>query len=183
MIRHMIKQTNHKPQWHVLIDINMKHSSSKFVFVLLCCHGNVVSPWRIPEAHLFHFVLSQQIIRIPGTLCKKSESGIFGTHFLKMHILRFHDLITKIGIAKIGIAKIGIPILVIHPDRDPNFSNPNFSDSHTLLTWWGERRKFYYSHWVQLHTAMDDISMTMMSSMQFNDLCVEVAMLLPDLLS
>jgi hypothetical protein len=110
-------------------------SSSKFVFVLLCCHGNVVSPRRIPEAHLFHFALSQQIIGIPGILHKKSESGIFGTHFLKMQILRFHDLIAKIEIAKIGIAKIGIAILAIHPDRDPNFSDPNFSDSHALLTW------------------------------------------------
>ncbi len=34
---------------------------------------------------------------ITGTLRKKLESGIFGTHFLKMQILRFHDLITKIG--------------------------------------------------------------------------------------
>jgi hypothetical protein len=59
-----------------------------------------------------------------GTLRKKSESGIFGTHFLKMQILRFHDLI-----AKIGIAKIGILILMIDPDRDPNVS-----DSRTLLT-------------------------------------------------
>jgi hypothetical protein len=22
------------------------------------------------------------------------------------------------------------------------------------LTWWGERRKFYYSHWVQSHAWM-----------------------------
>jgi hypothetical protein len=57
----------------------------------------------------------------PGTLHKKSESGIFGTHFLKMQILRFHDLI-----AKIGIAKIRIPILVIHPNQDPEFSDPIF---------------------------------------------------------
>jgi hypothetical protein len=34
-----------------------------------------------------------------------SESGIFGTLFLKMSVV-----ITKIGITKIGIAKIGIPI-------------------------------------------------------------------------
>jgi hypothetical protein len=44
-----------------------------------------------------------------------SESGIFGTLFLKMSVVRFLELITKIGIAKIGItkmgiAKIGIPI-------------------------------------------------------------------------
>jgi hypothetical protein len=42
-------------------------------------------------------------------------------------------------------------ILVIHPNRDPDFSDPDFRDpdfsnSHTLLTWSGERRKFYYSH-------------------------------------
>jgi hypothetical protein len=37
-----------------------------------------------------------------------------------MQILRFHDLITKIGIAKIGIL-----ILAIHPDRDPDFSDPS----------------------------------------------------------
>jgi hypothetical protein len=48
----------------------------------------------------------------------------------KCKILRFHDLIAKIGIAKIGIAKIGIakigiPILAIHPDWDPDFSNPS----------------------------------------------------------
>jgi hypothetical protein len=38
-----------------------------------------------------------------------------------MQILRFHDLI-----AKIGIAKIRIPILVIHPNQDPEFSDPIF---------------------------------------------------------
>ncbi len=43
---------------------------------------------------------------------------------------------------------------MIHPDWDPNFSSPNFSDSHTHLTWWGERRKFYYNHWVQSHEQM-----------------------------
>jgi hypothetical protein len=43
----------------------MALSSSKFVFVLLCCHGNVVSPWRVPEAHLFGVVLSQHIVKIP----------------------------------------------------------------------------------------------------------------------
>jgi hypothetical protein len=47
----------------------------------------------------------------------------------KCKILRFHDLIAKIGIAEIGIAKIGIPILAIHPDRDPNFSDPSRSGS------------------------------------------------------
>jgi hypothetical protein len=47
-----------------------------------------------------------QLTQSSGTLRKKSESGIFGTHFLKMQILRFHDLIAKIGIAKIRIAKI-----------------------------------------------------------------------------
>jgi hypothetical protein len=68
-----------------------------------------------------------------GTLCKKLESGIFGTHFLKMQILRFHNfIVAKIGIPKIGILIFsnpsrlaGIPILAIHPDRDPNFSDPN----------------------------------------------------------
>jgi hypothetical protein len=50
-----------------------------------------------------------------GHSAKNWESGIFGTHFLKMQTLRFHDLIAKIGITKIGIAKIGIPILAIHP--------------------------------------------------------------------
>jgi hypothetical protein len=49
-----------------------------------------------------------------------------------MQILRFHDLIAKIGIAKIGIAKIGIPILAIHPDRDPDFSDPSQSGSRFL---------------------------------------------------
>jgi hypothetical protein len=64
-----------------------------------------------------------------GHSAKNRESGIFGTQFLKMQILRFHDLIAKIGIAKIGIAKIGIPILAIHPDRDPDFSDPSRSGS------------------------------------------------------
>jgi hypothetical protein len=64
-----------------------------------------------------------------GHSAKKRESGVCGTHFLKMQILRFHDLIAKIGIAKIGIAKIGIPILEIHPDRDPDFSDPSRSGS------------------------------------------------------
>jgi hypothetical protein len=67
--------------------------------------------------------------RWQGHSAKKRESGIFGTHFLQMQILRFHDLIAKIGIAKIGIAKIGIPILAIHPDRDPDFSDPSRSGS------------------------------------------------------
>jgi hypothetical protein len=45
-----------------------------------------------------------------GTPRKMSESGIFGTLFLKMSVVRFLELIAKIGIAKIGIPKIGIPI-------------------------------------------------------------------------
>jgi hypothetical protein len=64
-----------------------------------------------------------------GTLCKKSESGIFGIHFQKCKIIRFHELIAKIGITKLGISKIRILILVIHPDRDPNFSDPSQSGS------------------------------------------------------
>jgi hypothetical protein len=43
----------------------------------------------------------------------------------KCKILSFHDLIAKIGITKIGIDQIGIPILAIHPDRDPDFSDPS----------------------------------------------------------
>ena len=39
-----------------------------------------------------------------GTLCKKSESGIFGIFLLKMSILRFHEFVAEIGI----IAKIGL---------------------------------------------------------------------------
>jgi hypothetical protein len=46
--------------------------------------------------------------RCTGTPCKMSESGIFGTLFLKMSVVRFLELIAKIMIAKIGIAKIGI---------------------------------------------------------------------------
>jgi hypothetical protein len=69
-----------------------------------------------------------------GHSAKNRESGIFRTHFLKMQILRFHDLIakigmTKIGIAKIGITKFGIPILAIHPNQDPDFSDPSRSGS------------------------------------------------------
>jgi hypothetical protein len=74
-----------------------------------------------------------------GHFAKSRNLAFLVLIFKKCKILRFHDLIakigiTKIGITKIGIAKIGIPILAIHPDRDLDFSNPNFSDSHTLLT-------------------------------------------------
>jgi hypothetical protein len=70
------------------------------------------------------------------------------------------------------IAKIGVPILAIHPDQDPN----DFRDSHTLLTWWGERRKFYFSHWVQSRAWMTFQLPCLTSSMGFNDECVKVAM-------
>jgi hypothetical protein len=64
-----------------------------------------------------HFAKSQNLAFLV-LICKKCK------------ILRFHDLIAKIGIAKIGIAKIGIakigiPILAIHPNWDPDFSDPS----------------------------------------------------------
>jgi hypothetical protein len=62
----------------ILIDINMNSLtlgsycwwrcgmiSSKFIFVLLCCHGNIVSPWRSLKPILFGVAPSQQIIGIP----------------------------------------------------------------------------------------------------------------------
>jgi hypothetical protein len=48
------------------------------------------------------------------TLCKMSESGIFGTLFLKMSVVITKIGIAKIGIAKIGNAKIGILIRMDH---------------------------------------------------------------------
>jgi hypothetical protein len=59
-----------------------------------------------------HFAKSQNLAFLV-LICKKCK------------ILRFHDLIAKIGIIKIRIAKIGILILAIHPDWDPDFSNPS----------------------------------------------------------
>jgi hypothetical protein len=60
MIRHMIKQTNHKPPWHLLIDNNLNSFTLgsywpwrcgifKFTicFVWLCCHGAVVLTLRV----------------------------------------------------------------------------------------------------------------------------------------
>jgi hypothetical protein len=73
-------------------------------------------------------------------LRKKSESGIFGTHFFGE--CKFSDSMTsskksgslklgstKIGVLKSGSLKLGLlkldPILVIHPNWDPNFSDPS----------------------------------------------------------
>jgi hypothetical protein len=78
MIRNMIKQTNHKPQWHLLIDSNLNSMTLgsywpwrcgifKFTIriVWLCCHGAIVLTLRVSKAHWIGDSPSTHTISIP----------------------------------------------------------------------------------------------------------------------